>query len=221
MRVILIGGDRLVYFLSKQFLSVGYQLTIINRTPEDARSLSRQLKATVILGDGSNPAILQEAKAYEAGVLLALTAHDQDNLVACQIAQIRHGVGRTIALVNDPNYKDVFEQLGITVAFSATQILASLIEQQTVFFDIKALFPVAAGKVNITEVVLDQTSPAVGKSIQSLSLPTGSLIGCIVRDEMIIVPHGRSVLKLADRLILISQPNQSETCLATFLEVTT
>lgn len=206
MKVILIGGGKLVYFLVRQFASKGYHLTIINQDAVEAKALSRQLKATVILGDGSDPGMLKEAGAYQTDIVLSLTPHDQDNLVACQIAQKRYGVPRTIALVNDPDYQEVFQQLGVTVAFSATQILASLIEQRAGFEDIETLIPAAEGRVSVTEITLHEASPAVGQTLQALELPTGALVGCIVRDGQVIVPRGWSRLQAADRLILICQP---------------
>ena len=112
MRLILIGTDKLTYFLGRRFASKGYFLTIITPNQESAVFLSRRLKATVIVGNGSDPAVLQEAGAYQADTLLALTPQDQDNLIACQIAQDRYGVPRTVAIVNDPDNRAVFEELG-------------------------------------------------------------------------------------------------------------
>ncbi len=210
MKIILIGEGKLTYFLAKQFILAGYSLTVISQDEDEARILCRQIKATVIVGDGSNPIILEEAAADQADVVLALTPHDQDNLVACQIAHRCYGVDKTIALVHDPSYQPVFEQLGITIAFSATQVLASLMEQQAEFFDIRSLFPVAAGQVNVTELVLEPSSPAVGQTLQTLDLPSGSLIACIIRQQRLIVPQGSSRLQSADRLILISQPDANK-----------
>ncbi len=210
MRVILIGGGKLVYFLAKDFLSKGHQLTIINHDPTEARNLSRHLKATVILGDGTNPQKLQEAGAYGANIILSVTHHDQDNLVACQIAKKRFGVSRTIALVNDPDYQEVFLKLGVTVAFSATQILATLIEQQADFDEIKSLIPIAQGQLSVTELTLPVDSPAVGQRLANLTLPEGSLVACILRQGEVIVPRGWSHLQAADRLIVISQPQNYE-----------
>lgn len=206
MKVIIIGQGKLLYFLAKQFISKGYHLTIITQDLAEAITISRQLKATVMTGDGSNPLILKEAEAYRANVLLSLTSHDEDNLVACQIAKKRYGVPRTIALVNDPEHQSVFEQLGITVAFSPIELLVNLLEQQTDFEQIKNLIPVAEGKVSVTEIVLVQDSPVIGKTLQELEFPPGSLIGCILREGEVIVPYGESRLQVADRLILISQP---------------
>ena len=53
MKIILIGGSKLAYFLAKQFASKNYFITIINSDFEEAKTLSRSLKATVIHGLGS------------------------------------------------------------------------------------------------------------------------------------------------------------------------
>lgn len=206
MKVILIGQGKLLYFLAKQFISKGYHLTIINQDLAEATTFSRQLKATVILGDGSNPVILKEAGAYQADILLSLTSQDQDNLVACQIAKKHYGVPRTIALVNDPEHQQVFEKLGITVAFSPIELIANLIEQQTDFEAIKSLIPIAEGKITVAEIALNHDSPVLGKTLQELKLPKGSLISCILRKGEVIVPSGGTSLQVADRLILVSQP---------------
>jgi trk system potassium uptake protein len=208
MKIILIGSGKLIHFLAKQFASKGYYLTIIDPDEQEATTLSRNLKATVILGKGDNLQVLKEAGAYEADVLLSLTPQDQDNLIACQIANKQYGVPRTIALVNDPENQPVFEKLGVSVAFSATQIITSIIEQQTNFEEIKNLIPVAEGKINITEITLPEDSSVVGKTLQELQLPEGTLIACILRQGNVIVPKGQSTLNSQDRLILISQPEQ-------------
>ncbi|MEL6580977.1 MAG: NAD-binding protein [Cyanobacteria bacterium J06607_15] len=207
MKIILIGGSKLAYFLAKQFASKNYYTTIINANLDEAKTLSRTLKATVIHGQGSNPVTLGEAGALQADVVLSLTTEDEDNLIACQIAQKEYGVPRTIALVNDPENQQIFEKLGITVAFSATQIIARLIEQQTTTGDIQNLLPIADGKVNVTEIALEKDNPVVGKNIDELQLPSGTLIGCILRQGEVIVPNGENDLQALDRLVVIGQPD--------------
>jgi len=206
MKIILIGGSKLAYFLAKQFASKNYYTTIINQDLEEAKALSRTLKATVIHGEGSNPATLGEAGALQADVILSLTTRDEDNLIACQIAQKEYGVPRTIALVNDPENQEIFEKLGITVAFSATQIIATLIEQQTASSDIQNLLPIAEGKVNVSEIALTADNPVVGKTIDQIQLPSGTLIACILRQGEVIVPNGENSLEALDRLVIIGQP---------------
>jgi len=213
MRVILIGGGETIetiYFLSRLFARRGYRVTVVNPYPDEARMLSRQVKATVIAGDGSDPAVLEEAGARRADVVLSLTSQDPDNLVACQVAQRLYSVPRTMALVNDPDNEQIFRQLGITEVFSATRVIGSLIEEQTVFDEIVHLFPAAEGQLHVSELVLDEEAPAAGKSLAELAMPKDSLVAAIIRDGQVIVPRGQDRLQVADRLILIAVPENQE-----------
>lgn len=219
MRIIMIGGDKTVYFLARQFVEKGSHVTIINRDANRARELAQQTQALVVLGDGSDVNRLEEAGARRADVVMALTSHDQDNLIACQIAQKMFAVPRTLALVNDPENEEIFRKLGISVAFSATRIIASLIEQQASFDDITTLMPIAEGRINVTDVRLDQDSPAVGKTLLELELTEGSLIAAIIRGEDVLVPRGATRLQDRDHLILISHPEHEEQDLVTLCGV--
>ena len=213
MRVILLGGGETVetiYFLARLFVRRGYDVTIVDPYPAEARMLSRRTKATVLLGDGSDPTVLEEAGARQADLLLSLTPHDPDNLAACQIAQKLYGVPRTLALVNDPENEEVFRQLGITEVFSSTKVIGSLIEGRTVFDEITQLFPADEGRLYVTEVVLDREAPAIGKALQELDLPADSLVAAIVRDGRVVVPGGQDRLQVADRLIVIALPEHQE-----------
>lgn len=210
MRIILIGGGKIVYFLARQFSGEGYHVTIINRDAQDARELAQRTQATVVLGDGSSPERLNEAGAMRADVVLALTEHDQDNLIACQLAKRLYGVRRTLALVNDPENEELFQQLGVGIAFSATRVIASLIEQQTNFDDITRLMPIANGRVNVTDLHLHDSAPSIGKTLQEIPLSEGSLVACIVRGEDVLVPRGGTRLQAEDHLILISHPEHEE-----------
>lgn len=207
MRCILVGGGKTAYFLARDFISKGYHVTLVVRNGGEATSLSRRVRATVLHGDGSDPELLKEAGARRADVLLALTPHDEDNLVACQLAQRMFGVPRTISVVNDPENESIFQQLGISVAVSSTRIIATLIEEQTTFDAITNLFPVAEGRIVVTEIRLSAEAPAVDKTLQSLNLPEGALIAGILRGETVIVPRGSTQLQRSDRLILVAQPD--------------
>lgn len=206
MNIILVGGEKLVYFLSRTFISKGYRVTVINRQSEECKRLARMLKVTVVKGDGSSPQILEEAGAGAADALLAVTPHDQDNLLICQLAIRRFHISRTLALVNDPDNEEVFLQLGVSNVFSTTRILAGLIEQRTGYESITNLIPLEEGKINVSEIVLEDRSPVVEKSLREVRLPEDSLVASIIRKGEPIIPRGSTILKAGDRLIAISFP---------------
>jgi len=211
MRIIIVGGGKVIYFLAKTFLSKGYKVSIINRIKEDCRELARQLKAMVICGDGSNPRHLEEAGALKANAVIAITPNDPDNLIICQLAERRFSVPRTVALVNDPMNIKVFKKLGITTVLSTTSIISSLIEQRVGTEEIINLIPIEEGKVNITQVILDESSPVLGSTLGEINLPHDSLLAAIIRDNEVIIPKGDTRLLKGDKVVVITLPqNQAE-----------
>ncbi|HSJ52110.1 MAG TPA: TrkA family potassium uptake protein [Anaerolineae bacterium] len=216
MRILLVGGGvsiEMVYFLARDFSARGDRVTIVNPHPAEAQMLSRRVKATVILGDGSDPRTLEEAGARRADVVISLLPADPDNLATCQIAARLFGVPRTIALVNDPDNEPIFRQLGITEIFSTTRVLGSLIEGKTLYDEITHLFPADEGRRYVTEVVLDRESPGSGKNLIEIDLPRESLVACVIRDGEIIVPSGDRELRAGDRLIVITLPEHHRAAL--------
>ena len=209
MRILLVGSGitmEMVYFLARDFVERGDRVTIVTPNAAEAQMLARRVKAAVILGDGSDPRMLEEAGVRRADVVISLLPADPDNLVTCQVAARLYGVPRTIALVNDPDNEPVFRQLGITEVFNATRILGSLIEGQTLYDEITHLFPADEGRRYVTEVVLDRDSPGSGKTLAEVALPRESVVACVIRDGSILVPSGEFELHAADRLILVTLP---------------
>ncbi|MEF2230251.1 MAG: TrkA family potassium uptake protein [Pseudodesulfovibrio sp.] len=205
MRVIIVGGGKALYFLGRNFVSKGYEVVIVNKDPEECRRLSRQLAVEVICGDGGDEHILAQAGARRADAVLAIAPRDQDNLVICQLAALQFGVPRTVALANDPDNVEIFEQLGVS-AFSTTKIVGSLIEQRAALEEITNLLPVGEGRVNVTEIILSPDAPVAGRQLKDIVLPENTLVAVVIRDGKPIVPRGDNDLQAGDTVVLITLP---------------
>jgi trk system potassium uptake protein TrkA len=168
--------------------------------------MARQLKATVICGDGSAPAVLDDAGAHEADVVLAITTHDETNLVVCQIADKHFHVPTTLAVVSDPDNEAVFPVLGVKNVVSLTKIVSSLIGERAEVEEIANLIPVGEGRVNVVELKLTSDCPVLGRPLAEVPLPADTLIACILRGEETIVPRGAATLAAGDRVILVTVP---------------
>jgi trk system potassium uptake protein TrkA len=205
MKVLIVGGGKTLYFLCRNFTSKGHEVILINKSKEECIQLARELSATVVCGDGSDPAILKEAGAMGADAVLAITPNDQDNLVISQLASLQFGVPRTLALANDPDNAEIFKNLGVP-AFSTTHIVGSLIEQRASLEQITNLLPVAEGKVNVTEIALDAGFPVADKLLKEIELPENALVAVVIRDNQPIVPRGATRLQAGDLVVLITLP---------------
>ncbi len=210
MRVVIIGQGRRVYFLAQQFAEKGYRMTIVTPDETEAILLSQQVQATVMVGNGTELTVLEEAGARKADALVALLDEDEDNLIACQLAQRVFGIAHTLALIHDPENETVFQQLGISATVPVNRIIALMLEEQIGFGEVTSLISLARGRVTITEIVLPEGAPALEKPLAELGLPENALVASIVRDDAVMVPYGSSRFLPADRLILITQPDTHE-----------
>lgn len=206
MNVIVAGEGKAVYFIAKSFISKGHRVTIVNRDREECRYLARNLKATIVNGDASKPRTLQDVEASVMNAVIALTPHDHDNLVICQIAARHFHIEKTLALVNDPDNEEVFKKLGIDVVFSPSNVIASLIEQRTRYDSIRNLLPLGNGKISLFEISLEEKYPVINKTLREIKLPDNSLVVSIMRSEQPIIPRGDTKLEAGDQLLLISLP---------------
>lgn len=217
MRVIIVGEGRRVYFLAQQFAEKEHEIVIVTPNESEASLLSQQVSATVMVGDGTELDVQEEAGARKADALVALLDEDEDNLIACQIAQRVFGVVHTLALIHDPENETIFQQLGISATVPVNRIIALMLEEQIGFGEVTSLVSLARGRVTITEIVLPSEAPALDKTLSELSLPENALVASIVRDDDVLIPHGLSRFLASDRLILITQPDTHEETLEALL----
>jgi trk system potassium uptake protein len=206
MKVILVGSGKQLYFMAREFIAKGHAVVVVCDEAHDAQWIARRLNATVLHADGSKPSVLEDAGASESDVLIAATPRDPDNLVVCQIAERHFGVPRTLALVGDPDNLEVFPKLGVRNVVSLTNLVSKLIEDRTAAEEISNLTIMGEGAVNVTELVLPDDSPVIGKALAASGLPRDALVASVVRDGKAIIPRGDTVLDVGDRLVLVTLP---------------
>ena len=129
MYVIVIGGGTVGYFLSRHLLERGHEVTLVEREGSRADWLETQLGSIVMRGDGCEVKFMTQTGIERADAVLAVTAEDEDNLVALQLAKKHFKVKKTIARVNNPANIEIFHTLGVDQAVSATEILLTSLEQ--------------------------------------------------------------------------------------------
>lgn len=206
MKIIIVGGGNNVYFLTKVFISKGYDVTIINSDKEECIKLARIYNIVTVHGDATKPYILEDAGASYTDLVISLTGKDQNNLVICQISEKIFKVKKTFAVVNDPNNVEIFKKLGVDTVISTTDIISSLIEQKISIEDIINLIPIEEGKVINLEIEILENSPVIDKKLKDISMPEDSIVGCIIRDKNPVIPNGNTTIFLHDKLIVLCLP---------------
>ena len=132
MYVIVVGGGTVGYFLSRHLLERGHEVTLVESSNSRADWLEAQLGSIVMRGDGCEVKFMAQTGVERADAVLAVTAEDEDNLIALQLAKKHFKVKKTIARVNNPSNVEVFKTLGVDQCVSATEILLTTLEQALV-----------------------------------------------------------------------------------------
>ncbi len=206
MKIVLIGGKRITYYLAHSMIAKGFHLVIINQERSYCDFLTQNLRAIIIHGDGSRLEILKRAEIFREDIVVALTPRDQDNLIIAQLCKEVLQIDQVFTLVNDPENVEVFQKLDVDNILNITENLSGLIEQRISSHQITNLMTFEEGKAFILQVEIQEGFPVVGRRIKEIGLPKGALIGTLTRDQTIHIPHGEMEIHVHDRLLVICLP---------------
>ncbi len=205
MRIMIIGGGNVGFYLSKTLIASKHKIMIIEENPTHCERLVSNLDSKwveVFLGDGTEVNCLRDAGIHHADVLIAVTGYDQNNLVACQLAKDYFGVKKTIARVKNPKNIRVFEKLGVDSVISSTESIANVINQELEWNDVNKLIREHSSSLRLREVQVRQAPWLIHHPLKDLGIPKGIIIIAILRRTQAIIPSGETILQEEDKIIL-------------------
>ena len=206
--IIILGGGLVGFYLARALLRSGHEVTIIEKDPSTYDLVSQQIDCPVLVGDGSSVAVLERAGASRANVMCAVTNHDQDNLIACQVAKFRFGIPKTIARVKNPKNEAVMRRLGVDTTVSSTAVITTVIENELPSTPVRTLAYLGSCGAGILEYRLTPASPVVGKQARQLKLPPHCSVVSILRGGEALTSLDSAVLAAGDTLVALVEQAQ-------------
>ncbi len=211
MYIIIVGGGVVGYHLCRALIDEGHEVLVIEKDAKKCERFLDELGSICMRGDGCETAILAEAGASRADLLIATTNEDEDNLVACQVAKHKFNVPRTIARINNPKNEKLFKRLGIDCGISITNILLEHIEEEIPTHPLIHLLTLPKENLEIVEVKIPEGSKAVGKAVKQIPLPPDSLLSLLIRNaQKPQVPSPETVFKAGDRIIALTSTESEQ-----------
>jgi trk system potassium uptake protein TrkA len=210
MRVVVTGGGAIGRHLANDLAVREHEVTLIEQDRATVEDLREEIpEVRVLLGDACEPWVLEGAELATADVVVAATGDDEDNLVTSLLAKQEFAVPRVLARVNHPKNEWLFtEQWGVDQAVSPPHVLTALVEEAVTTGDLVQLLRLEGGRISIVEMKLESSSPAAGRPLYELRLPTGAAIVAVVRENHVVVPQPETVLTAGDELVAITEPEQ-------------
>src|SRR4030043_168110 len=211
MYIIIIGGGRVGYYLLKALLKEGHEVLVLEKDARICKAITDELGSVCFRGDGCEAATLAEAGTGRADMMVAVTGDDEDNLVACQVAQHKHNVPRTIARIRNPRNAVLFKKLGVDVTVSSTDLIIEAIGREVPTTPGTQLLTLDEKGLIIVDVRISPESSSIGKVVKDLSLPKESKLALIIPTEgNAHVPLAHTVLKAGDQIIAITPSENKE-----------
>ncbi|NLY90863.1 MAG: NAD(P)-binding domain-containing protein, partial [Firmicutes bacterium] len=103
MRIVVVGLGRVGYNISKALSEEGHDVIIIDKDQEVLRAAAATLDVMTVAGNGASARILEAVDIKNVDILLAVTEHDELNMIACMTAK-QSGVPMTVARIRNPDY---------------------------------------------------------------------------------------------------------------------
>jgi trk system potassium uptake protein TrkA len=211
MYLIVAGGGKIGYYLTKTLVNEGYEVLLIEKDKKKVDIYTDRFGEVVVHGDACEASVLDAAGAGRANVVIAVTGDDEDNLVISQMAKRKFDVPRVIARVNNPKNEEIFRRLGINVTVSQTNVILSLIEQEIPERSFVHLLTLRHADLALVSATIAPDSPVVGETIGTLKLPPESVIGAVLREGRVLPPTSGTTLHDGDEVIILARREHEPT----------
>lgn len=206
--VMIIGGSRIAYYLSKMMLENGIRVKIIDNDAARCQELSESLpRAVIIHGDGTDQELLREEGIGQMDAFVTLTGVDEENIILSMYAQANHPV-KVITKINRTSLAALVEKNGLESVISPRSITANSIVryvramQNSVGSNVETLHRIAGEKAEALEFRVSESFPRANIPLKDLKLRPNVLVACITRGRTVIIPGGNDVICPGDRVIV-------------------
>ena len=207
-KILIIGGGNIGLHLAKM-LEENFEdsrVKIIEKNKSRAEEIAAELTSSIVInGDALDEEILKEANLEDSETVLALTNDDENNIMACVLAEKTGQKKRTIAIVNKSNYSLLQSSLNIDDLVDPRMTTVSRIMEHVHKGTIGTVYSLLDGEFEFIEAKILEKSELLNKKIKESNLPEEIRIGAIVRGKEVIIPRSSFVFEKDDLVILLSK----------------
>lgn len=205
-RVLIYGATNTGILISKRLENSSIDVSLIEPKEETADKAASELEKTVVLrGNATDIDLLKEASIESTDFFIAASNDDQSNLLAAILAK-KSGAKKTIVITNEPDYVAIFSSLDIGVVINPRQIMVSEILQYVRRGNTTSVMKINESDAEAIEFVVEKGAKIEGKQLSDIKFPQGSILGAIIRNGVMDIPSGKSIINLGDRVIVFSLP---------------
>ncbi len=209
--VMILGGSSIGEKTARNLSKDNFIVKLIEKDKDKAAALAEELSDTLVInGDGRNLELLEEENIRQTDAFIAVTGNSETNIMSCLVAKSK-GVKKTIALVENMDYIDISQTIGIQSLINKKLIAASNIFKHIRKGEILDMANLHNIDAEVFEFEVLENTKVTEKPIKDLRFPRDAVFGGIIRDGKALMPGGNAQIKAGDKVIIFCLPESIET----------
>lgn len=218
MRILIIGAGNAGRHVAERLRSEKHDVIVVDIDRDVLETLRSELDILTVVGNGSDPNILEQAEVRKADLVIAATSNDEVNILAALLAH-KVGVPKTVARVTSPSYVHPppglnLQSLGVDLLISQREECASEIFNILRMPGVTESIDFFDGKLLAIGLQVHMDSPLLRTPLRDL--PEKELLNSIrliaVRrgKDNVFVPRGDTILEVGDIVYLCGRADDLE-----------
>ena len=204
--VMIVGGGRMGRITAKR-LENELNIKVLEYNKERCMDLTNYLaEALVVNADARDLDLLEDEGIKDMDAFIAVTDNTETNILTCLQAK-SFGVKKTIALVENIDYIDISQNIGIDSIINKKLIAASYMVKYTLGAKVSSLKCLSGIDADIVEFDVRAGSAVTRKAIGQLAMPTDAIICGITRDGESHIATDDFQIETDDQVVVLALPN--------------
>ncbi len=202
--MMILGGSKAGYHTARK-LSQTYKIKLIERDKEKCFNLADELPDTLVInGDGRNVELLLEEGLADMDAFVALTGDSETNIISCLVAKDR-GVKKTVALVENADYIQLSQNIGVDTMINKKLIAANFIFRYIREGDVISIAGIHGVEAEILEYEVNSNCKIANRRLRNLEFPKEAVIGGVIRHQKGYIALGNFEFECNDRVVVLSK----------------
>ncbi len=204
--VMIMGGSKIGFHTARR-LSKKYNIKLVEKSKDKSFDLADSLPDTLVVnGDCSNVELLIEEGIRDMDAFVAVTGNSETNIISCLLAK-NMGVKKTIALVENMDYIQISQNIGVDTMINKKLIAANFISRYIREGRVISLTGIHGVEAEIMEFEVQENSKVTEKEIKKLNFPKSAIIGGVIREGEVEFLSGDFQIQPKDRVVVLCLPD--------------
>ena len=203
--IMVVGGGRIGRNVALS-LEKEINVKLLEIDKERCFELSDILERTLIInGDSRDLSLLEDENISSIDAFISVTRDSETNILTCLLAK-KYGVKKTIALIDNIDFIDVAQNIGIDTIINKKLIAASYIENYALDADVAAIKLLSGVDADVLELIAHKGSYITKRKLVNLDFPDDALIGGVVRNHESFIANGETQIMEGDKVVVFTMP---------------